>query len=296
MMDPSARERLDALVSKGIAYQQRYEFIDDLKWPDGARIAVNFTADFDAMLYRRILNEPALQLAKGEFGGRVGIWRLIELFDSHDIKATIFTPGRICELYPQALRRAVASGHELADHMWEHRVPREAALEADHLQKALTALSAIRGKPISGSRSGHTNSLLKQSGIVYNSHAPAGHLPYYIADRAGKNTLLNLPFHYAIDDAQFYTFGWLGSESPAQRMSDPDRVLEMWWAAFLQQYNKGGYLNVCLHPYVSGRALRIEMLDQFIRRMKKLPGVWFSTCEETATYCLKHFPARRLTS
>ena len=134
-------------------------------------------------------------------------------------------------------------------------VPREAALEADHLQKALTALGAI-GRHAFPNRSGHTNGLLKQSGIVYNSHTPAGHLPYYIADRAGKNTLLNLPFHYAIDDAQFYTFGWLGSDSPAQRMSDPDRVLEMWWAAFLQQYNKGGYLNVCLHPYVSGRALK----------------------------------------
>ncbi len=295
-MDPAARERMDTLAAKAAAYRERYEFIDGLTWPDGARIAVNFTADFDAMLYRRILNEPALQLAKGEFGGRVGIWRLIELFDSHDIKATIFTPGRICELYPQALRKAVASGHELADHMWEHQVPREAELEADHLQKALAALTALRGQPISGTRSGHTNSLLKQSGLIYKSEIPAGHLPYYVADRAGKNAMLYLPFHYAIDDAQFYTFGWLGSDREAQRMSDPDRVLEMWWAAFLQQYNKGGYLNVCVHPYVSGRALRIEMLDQFIRRMKKLPGVWFSTCEETARHCLKYFPARRLTS
>src|SRR5215831_19482854 len=85
MMDASARERMDTLVSKANAYRQRYEFIDNLTWPNGARIAVNFTADFDAMLFRRILNEPALQLAKGEFGGRVGIWRLIELFDSHAI-------------------------------------------------------------------------------------------------------------------------------------------------------------------------------------------------------------------
>ena len=80
--------------------------IENCTWPDGARIAVNFTADFDAMLLRRVLNEPPQQLAKGEFGGRVGIWRLIELFDSHGIKATIFTPGRICELYPQAVKAA----------------------------------------------------------------------------------------------------------------------------------------------------------------------------------------------
>src|SRR6478736_2098025 len=152
-MDPGIRERMDTLVSKGIAYRQRYEFIDDLKWPDRARIAVNFTADFDAMLYRRILNEPALQLAKGEFGGRVGIWRLIELFDSHAIKATIFTPGRICELYPQALRAVVESGHEIADHMWEHRVPKEPALEEDHLGKTVAALERVAGRRPVGTRS-----------------------------------------------------------------------------------------------------------------------------------------------
>src|SRR5579871_5827522 len=145
MMDQGARERMDTLVSKGIAYRQRYEFIDDLKWPDGARIAVNFTADFDAMLFRRILNEPALQLAKGEFGGRVGIWRLIELFDSHAIKATIFTPGRICELYPQALRAASQSGHEIADHMWEHQVPKDPVLEREHLRRAKDAIEKLTG-------------------------------------------------------------------------------------------------------------------------------------------------------
>jgi len=84
-----------------------------LTWPEGVRIAVNFTCDFDAMLLRRLLNEPPMQLAKGEFGGRVSIWRLIELFDAHGVKATIFTPGRICELYPQALRAVVKSGHEI---------------------------------------------------------------------------------------------------------------------------------------------------------------------------------------
>src|SRR5437763_1111357 len=34
-----------------------------------------------AEMLRRLLNEPPMQLAKGEFGGRVGIWRLVELFD-----------------------------------------------------------------------------------------------------------------------------------------------------------------------------------------------------------------------
>ena len=233
-----------------------------------------------------------MQLAQGEFGGRVGIWRLIELFSANDVTATIFTPGRICELYPQSLVAAHKAGFEIADHMWEHHVPKDMQLEHDHIRKSTFALEKTVGKRPVGTRSRHTNSLLLEEGYVYNSHGSAAHLPYYERDADGENCLINLPFHYAIDDAMFFSFAWLSSENAAQRITDPNRVLDLWWDAFDQQYRQGGYLNICLHPFVSGRAMRIEMLDQLIARMKKRPGVWFPSCEEVARYCLKAFPSK----
>jgi peptidoglycan/xylan/chitin deacetylase (PgdA/CDA1 family) len=233
-----------------------------------------------------------MQLAKGEFGGRVGIWRLIELFDSHDIKATIFTPGRICELYPRGVWAASESGHEIADHMWEHQVPKDPELERDHLRKAKDAIEKLTGKRPMGTRSWHTRELLLEEGFIYNSHDTLDHLPHYVSAADGTKPLLNLPFHYAIDDAMFFSFAWLNTENPAQRMMDPDHVEEIWWAAFLQQYQQGGYLNICMHPFVSGRALRIAMLDRLIGRMKALPGVWFPTCEQVARHVLASHPAR----
>jgi peptidoglycan/xylan/chitin deacetylase (PgdA/CDA1 family) len=234
-----------------------------------------------------------MQLAKGEFGGRVGVWRLIELFDSHRVKATVFTVGRICELYPQALKAAVRSGHELADHMWEHRVPKEPELERDHLLKTAAALERIGGRRPVGSRSHHTPTLLRDEGYIYNSHGAPSHRPYYVLDDKGEPCLLELPFHFAIDDAMFFSFAWYASANAEQRLSDTDRVFDMWWAGFLHQYRQGGYLNICLHPFVSGRALRIAMLDRLIARMKTLPGVWFATCEEVARHCLDKHPPRR---
>jgi peptidoglycan-N-acetylglucosamine deacetylase len=268
------------------AYDARHQTIVDCAWPNGVRIAVNFTADFDAMLLRRVLNEPPMQLAKGEFGGRVGIWRLIELFDGHGVKATIFTPGRICELYPQAVRAAARSGHEIADHMWEHRVPPERALEADHLGRAIAAIERLSGTRPVGTRSWHTQSLLREHGFFYNSHNAPDVLPHYIREPDGPDMMLNLPFHFAIDDAMFFNFAWLNTENAAQRMMDPEHVFEIFWAAFWQQYRQGGYLNICLHPFISGRALRIAMLDRLIARMKTLPGVWFPTCAEVARHCI----------
>ena len=207
-----------ALKAKAADYGARHKVIEKCTWPDGVRIAVNFTADFDAMLLRRVLNEPPMQLAKGEFGGRVGIWRLIELFDSHAIKATIFTPGRICELYPQAVKAAVRSGHEIADHMWEHQVPKEPELERDHLRRAKDAIEKLTGRRPVGTRSWHTRQLLLDEGYIYNSHDTPDHRPHYLSEPDGSQPLLNLPFHYAIDDAMFFSFAWLNSENDAQRM------------------------------------------------------------------------------
>jgi peptidoglycan/xylan/chitin deacetylase (PgdA/CDA1 family) len=280
----SLDQDIASLKASAADYGARHRVIADCAWPQGVRLAVNFTADFDTMLLRRLLNEPPQQLAKGEFGGRVGIWRLIELFDSHDIKATIFTPGRICELYPASLRAAAKSGHEIADHMWEHRVPKEPELERDHLQKTIAAIEKTVGKKPVGTRSHHSRELLLEHGYIYMSEDSMDHQPNWLSAPDGSRPILNLPFHYAIDDAMFFSFAWLGSENDAQRILDPDHVEELWWRMFEQCYRAGGYMNVCMHPFVSGRALRIAMLDRLITRMKALPGVWFPTCEQVARH------------
>ncbi|WP_237401159.1 polysaccharide deacetylase family protein [Rhodovulum sulfidophilum] len=218
------------------------------------------TLDFDAMLLRRLLNEPWGQKAKGEFGGRVGVWRIMKMFDTEDVKVTLFTPGRICELYPEVLHHAVDNGHELADHMWEHEVYDDPQVEDAHLTRTLEALSRIAGKPVTGTRSSHTPGLLRSKGVVYNSFTSADDLPFYELDAEGENPILQLPFHYALDDAMYFSFGWLDTGNQAQRIMDVDEVFEIWWDAFLQQYKAGGYVNFLLHPFVSGHAMRVAHL------------------------------------
>jgi peptidoglycan/xylan/chitin deacetylase (PgdA/CDA1 family) len=276
---------LDVMREVVLAQERHFERLGPLRWPDGARIAVNFTADFDAMLLRRVLGEPPMQLAKGEFGGRVGVWRLLELFDRHEVRTTLFVPGRISELYPDAVRAFAGSGHEIADHMWEHRVPADPQVERAHLLRATEALERLSGHRPIGTRSWHSPELLTELGYLYNSHDAADHGPY-LTRHPGGARLLNLPFHYALDDALFFNFAFVNTDNSAQRIADPDRVLELWWDAFRQQYQVGGYLNICLHPYISGRSMRVDMLDRLITRMKELPGVWFAGCGEVARHCL----------
>jgi len=272
---------LDAVESN----ERRYVPIPGLRWPQGANIAVNITVDFDAMLLRRLLNEPPMQLAKGEFGGRVGVWRLLELFESHGIRITMFTPGRICELYPDAVAAFAKAGHEIADHMWEHRVPAQADVERAHLARTCEAIERLTGRRPQGSRSRHNHELLQEFGFIYTSHHWADDKPYFMTNKRGR--LVNLPFHYSIDDAMYFSFSWQNTENAAQRITDSEKVHDLWRDAFLQQHATGaGYLNICLHPFVSGRSMRIDMMDRLLTFMKSRPGVWFASCEDVARHCI----------
>ncbi len=264
--------------------------IEHFEYPKGVRFAVNFTIDFDAQINRRLKCEPAMELTQGEFGGRVGIWRLIDLFDLHGIKLTLFTPGRICELYPKALRQAARRGHEIANHMWEHQVPSEPDLEKDHLQKATGAIERLCGRRPAGTRSSHKVSSLKSEGYIYTSNEGADDLPYYVLSEDGKGWMLNLPYHYVLDDAMYFHFSWYGSGSAGQRLADPGKVFEIWLSAFRQLYQTGRYMNIIIHGFVSGRSLRVAMINRLLFEMKQKPGIWFCTCEELARYCIDKYP------
>ncbi|REL33970.1 XrtA system polysaccharide deacetylase [Thalassotalea euphylliae] len=48
-------------------------------------------------------------------------YRLLELFDQHNARATFFTLGWVAEQCPQLIKDIVAQGHELASHGYDHQ-------------------------------------------------------------------------------------------------------------------------------------------------------------------------------
>ena len=80
--------------------------------------------------------------------------RILALFDDHDAKATFFTLGWIAERYPQAVRRIVDAGHELASHGYGHERVSDLDAQAfrDDIDRARKILEDISGSPIRGYR------------------------------------------------------------------------------------------------------------------------------------------------
>src|SRR5262249_24765582 len=95
------------------------------RWPDGERCAVVFSADVDAespfLWNHRGKTVTTLgELEQRRFGPRVGVWRMLDVLDEFDAKASFYVPGIVAETYPELLPAFIARGHEIGLHGYHH--------------------------------------------------------------------------------------------------------------------------------------------------------------------------------
>jgi polysaccharide deacetylase family protein (PEP-CTERM system associated) len=80
--------------------------------------------------------------------------RVLDLFASHDVKATFFVLGWVAERNPELVRRIVAEGHELASHGYDHTrvIYMDAARFREDVTQTKRILEDLGGVPVAGYR------------------------------------------------------------------------------------------------------------------------------------------------
>lgn len=99
-----------------------------IEWPNKAKIAVSFFVGLESFVkysqYRGSGDRvDYASVAFGEYGGKVGIWRILDVFTKHQVKGTIDTNGLAAERYPDAVKELHSLGHEIVGHGWSNDVP-----------------------------------------------------------------------------------------------------------------------------------------------------------------------------
>ncbi|HIU17842.1 MAG TPA: polysaccharide deacetylase, partial [Candidatus Avidesulfovibrio excrementigallinarum] len=122
------------------------------------------------------------------------------------------------------------------------------------------------------------------------SYTPQGEFPFYIYDENIGKWMLNLPISFIYDDAMFFYFGWLGSKNDQQRVQSPTSFLGALLDAYSVARETTGYMNIVIHPHLTGRCCRIQMLRRFFQRVQQDGDVLFATSEWLADYILDRFP------
>ncbi|MDQ3866177.1 MAG: polysaccharide deacetylase [Actinomycetota bacterium] len=246
---------------------------------------VCLTFDFDAMSVWLAYDDvtPAM-LARGEYGARVGVPRVLDFLASHGISATFFVPGHTAESFPRETAAIVDAGHEIAHHSYAHVDPSGQTREEERadMERAWDVLERLGVTPLgyrspSADVSESTLELVEELGFLYDSSLMTDdYRPFRprIGDRVARGVplergresrLWEIPLSFELDDWVHFQFNF----NPYRKGgATPSQVLEIWQAEleWMDEHVEGGVLTVTMHPQVIGRGHRIAMLDAFVRR------------------------------
>jgi len=261
------------------------------RWPDGKQSAAVLSFDFDAesgFLFRE--PEKAKRslgdLEERRFGPRVGVDRILRLMDRLKMKASFYIPGWTVENHRAPSLRIRDAGHEIGAHGNMHEAVSflDATQEEEIMRQQLAILKTGLGVTPAGYRSPSwdvntwTPGILKRHGFLYDSSLMGNDVPYEVPSEHGP--LVELPIQWLLDDAPLFRHVY-GSTNA---IADPGRVLQMWSKEFAAMHAENGCFILTCHPFVSGRASRIQLLEDLVGFMRKFRGVWFTTCDEIARW------------
>jgi peptidoglycan/xylan/chitin deacetylase (PgdA/CDA1 family) len=262
------------------------------------RLTVALTFDHDAIAAHVHDGSGPVALSRGHYGGRVGIWRVLELLDRQAIKATFFVPVHTALSFPDGVRAIIDGGHEIGSHGWFHedlaKVP--ASDERALLERSLETLTSISNvRPIGfrapyWSLSDTTLHFADELGYDYDSSLMADDArPYFVEDGVrhdasggssfGPRTkLVEFPVSRTLDDWPYFE----PSRNSTGASIGPRAVLEIWAdeIGWLHEHEQGGVVTLTMHPEVIGRPGRISMLERLIGRLQLLEGLRFSRLDD----------------
>lgn len=253
---------------------------DPIEWPNGAHVAVTWTVIFE---YYTGLGQADRAL----YGGRRGVWRLMDHFDMHGIKGSFLISGSAAERFPLAVKEIHARGHEIAgygyssDRLLDDLSPAE---EKQDIEKTLKLLADTTGvRPIGWVspelRPGDgTLAALAGAGMMWNGDFPNDDLPYKI--QVDGKPLVIIPYTKESDDVEIYQNGGQLPSVWTQCFNDSlDVLLE-------EGVTHPKMLNASIHAQVMGRSVGTQAIDDAIRYAKSMPKVWMTTRTEIAKWWL----------
>ena len=280
------------------------------QWPGGARVAVNFNLNYECGGEANILdgddasegmlNDIGFPPVPGkrnplaesafEYGSRVGVWRVLRIFEEFDVKMSILGVATALERNPEATRAFVEGGHEIVSHglRWIDYNFVEEAEERSHIHEAAARIQRVAGvKPIgwmTGRPGPNTRRLLvEHGGFHYDRDALNDELPYWVTV-AGMPHLV-IPYSYETNDNRCdQSNGFAQSDDFFQYMRDAFDLL------YEEGEDRPGLLSIGLHDRLIGRPARAVGLIKLLDHMQSKGDVWFCTGADVASHWRRTHP------
>ena len=246
-------------------------------WPGGKRLAVYVALNIEAFSFgsgKGAAIAPPEQAASHsifswrDYGNRVGIWRVFELFDELDIPIEAQMNTAIYEMAPDIPEKLRARGDEILGHGETNSDEQGHLRESEEraLIERVTAAIALReGKPPVGwmspwlSNSGVTPDLLQEAGYRYFMDWTMDDQPVWLKTRAGR--ILAMPYPIEVNDNRAIVWYRHTSEEFA------DLIVDQFDEMLAQSRRQPLVCPISLHPFIIGRPYRIRHLRRALQHI-----------------------------
>ncbi len=263
----------------------------NFSWPNGARIAVVLSSEFEPVYKLKPLagGQPNYrQLAEIRYEATRGIWRVLNLLAEHKACCTFFVNGATAERFPDSVGAIAKGGHEVGAHSWDasDHFTMSKDEEDEVIGRTLSALTKAAGVRPTGwltpraQVSEHTVELMVKHGLIWHSDCFDDDLPYTI-EVDGKS-LVEVPRSTLTDD-----YAMLGNLT-ARPFGSPRDMLDVWMDEFdvLYKESKQGarLFSVNWHHCMMGRPAISRVLDKLLAHVNRHGGVWLARGRDIAQF------------
>jgi hypothetical protein len=273
----------------------------DFKWPNGGRLAIHVCVNLEHFAYGEGLGvsySPGLPHPNTynwgwrEYGNRVGVWRLLELFDEFKLPVSLLLNSEVYDHCPQVVAAFRARGDEVVAHgrsNSEHQNDFDEAGEARLIRDVTDAIERHEGKKPTGwlspgvNPSDLTPDLLQEAGYRYILDWPMDDQPVWIRTRKGR--ILSLPYPHEVNDIPMVVLHHGTAEAFADMIiANHDEMVR-------QSGKQSLVFGISLHAFIMGQPFRLGALRRAFAHIKKTGhDVWFTTTGAIADHYIAHGP------
>lgn len=273
-------------------------------WPQGRRLAVHVALNLEHFAYGEGLGlsySPGLphpntyNWAWREYGNRVGVWRLLELFDALRLPVSLLLNSAVYDHCPEVVAAFRRRGDEIVAHgrtNSEHQNDFDEAGEAALIREATETIAGHEGRPPRGWLSPGVNpspvtpDLLQEAGYLYLLDWPMDDQPVWLRTRRGR--ILSVPYPHEVNDIPMIA---LHHGTAAQFA---DLIVDNFEEMLAQSAAQPLVFGIALHAFLVGQPFRLRHLR---RALEHLAGrgdrVWFATTGQIAQHFADHTPGGR---
>jgi allantoinase len=268
----------------------------DFSWPQGRRLAVYIGLNLEHFAFGEGLGAElcpggpppdVLNYAWRDYGNRVGVWRLIELFDELELPLSVLVNSSIYHYCPEVMEAFRTRGDEIVGH-GRTNSERQGVLppeeERQLIAEATEVIARAEGRPPRGwlgpwiSQSQVTPDLLAEAGYDYLLDWCMDDQPVWFSTRNGGR-ILSVPYPQELNDIPSI----VGRKDSGEQFAI--MVTDTFEEMLAQSKKQSLVMGIALHPYLVGQPHRLRPLRRALQAiLARRDEIWITTAGGIAAF------------